>query len=56
MKDPFKNLNLSRSGNTWFVLLPWWPFSYRFLSAANARQWAKKEGIKLTRAKHEDRV
>jgi len=56
MKDPFKNLNLSRSGDTWFILLPWWPYSYRFLSAANARQWAKKEGIKLTRAKHDDRA
>ena len=48
-------LNLSRDGTSWFVLLPYWPFSYRFLSAANARQWAKKEGIRLTRAKHLDR-
>jgi hypothetical protein len=48
-------LKLSRDRFSWFVSFPWWPYSGRFLSAKNAREWAKRDGHKLIRAKHEDK-
>jgi len=55
-REKMNSLKLSKGRFGWFILLPYWPFSYSFPKASLARIWAKKEGVKLIRAKHEDRI
>jgi hypothetical protein len=51
----WKDIPLSRDSKSWFVLIPWWPFSGRFASAKKAREWGKKEGFRIVRCKLGDR-